>query len=35
MTIRETIEEMERQTLSPYATLNENSRGAPEAGTPV
>ena len=27
MTIRETIEEMERQTLSPYATLNENSRG--------
>lgn len=27
MTIRETIEEMERETLSPYATLNENSRG--------
>ncbi len=27
MTIRETIEDMERKTLSPYATLNENSRG--------
>lgn len=27
MTIRETIEEMERKTLSPYATLNENSKG--------
>ncbi|MCR5355516.1 MAG: deoxyguanosinetriphosphate triphosphohydrolase [Lachnospiraceae bacterium] len=27
MTIRETIEDMERATLSPYATLNENSRG--------
>lgn len=27
MTIRETIEKMERETLSPYATLNENSRG--------
>ncbi len=27
MTIRETIEQMERQTLSPYATLNENSKG--------
>lgn len=27
MTIRETIEEMERQTLSPYATLSENSKG--------
>ncbi len=27
MTIRETIEAMERETLSPYATLNENSRG--------
>lgn len=27
MTIRETIEDMERETLSPYATLSENSRG--------
>ena len=27
MTIRDTIEEMERRTLSPYATLNENSKG--------
>lgn len=27
MTIRETIEKMERETLSPYATLNENSKG--------
>lgn len=27
MTIREAIEDMERRTLSPYATLNENSRG--------
>ena len=27
MTIRETIEDMERQNLSPYATLSENSRG--------
>lgn len=27
MLIREMIEEMERRTLSPYATLNENSRG--------
>ncbi len=26
-TIREMIEQMERETLSPYATLNENSRG--------
>ena len=27
MTIRETIEDMERRNLSPYATLSENSRG--------
>ncbi len=27
MLIRETIERMERETLSPYATLNENSKG--------
>ena len=27
MLIRESIEKMERETLSPYATLNENSRG--------
>jgi dGTPase len=27
MTIRESIEDMERETLSPYAMLNENSRG--------
>lgn len=27
MTIRETIEKMERDTLSPYATLNEDSKG--------
>ena len=27
MLIRETIEEMERRNLSPYATLNQNSRG--------
>lgn len=27
MLIRETIEEMEKETLSPYATLSVNSRG--------
>ena len=27
MTIRETIEDMERENLSPYATLSENSKG--------
>ena len=27
MSIREEMERMERETLSPYATLSENSRG--------
>ena len=33
MTIRETIEDMERENLSPYATLSENSKGRDRAGS--